>query len=75
MTWVIAGAVSVSVIPRLRNHGHSGTQWMALRLRANLAAPARIARQIEPGPFLSSPRGPIRNSLAANSEANWRKSM
>jgi hypothetical protein len=78
MTWasaLIAGAISVSVaIPRLHNHGLPGMQWLALCLRANLAAPAPIVPRKERGPFLSSPRGSIRNSLATNSDANWRKS-
>jgi hypothetical protein len=77
MTWasaLIAGAVSVSVARGGRNYGRSGTQWLALRLRANLAAPASIARPVERGPFLSSLRSSIHNSLLAKTDANWRKS-
>jgi histidinol-phosphate aminotransferase len=76
MTWastLTAGAISMSaVIPRMHNHVGSGTQCLALRLRANLAALASIARRKEQGSFLSSPSDTTRNSLPGNTNANWR---
>jgi hypothetical protein len=41
-----------SLIPRLHNYGRSGTQRLALRLRANLTALAPIVRRKERGPLL-----------------------
>jgi hypothetical protein len=62
------------LIPRLHNYGRSGTQWLALRLRVNLAALAPMVPRKEQGSFLRPPSDSIRNSLLANTDANWRKS-
>jgi hypothetical protein len=74
VTWasaLTAGAVSVSVVNPAAAQLRSG--WLSV-FAPILRRPASIVRQVERAPFLSSPRGSIRNSFAANTAANWRKS-